>query len=85
MVKTLGKKEQTQIRVRNGIIVNSTVRLGLIEKVALSKEGDARGSPADLWGKDVTNQNSQYQSPKAGEYLLAQGTAKWPVWLKPSE
>ena len=46
----MGKKEQ--IRVRNVITVNSVVRFGLIEKATLNK-ADARGSLADLLGKDV--------------------------------
>lgn len=46
----MGKKEQ--IRVRNVIVANSVVRLGLTEKVTLNK-ADVRRSLAELLGKEV--------------------------------
>lgn len=46
----MGKKEQ--IRVRNAIVANSVVRLGLTDKATLNK-ADVRGSLADLLGKEV--------------------------------
>ena len=47
MVEYYRKKEQ--IRVRNAIIANSVVRLGLTEKETLNK-ADVRRSLADLLG-----------------------------------
>lgn len=46
----MGKKEQ--IRVRNVIVANTVVRLGLTEKVTLNK-ADVRRSLAELLGKEV--------------------------------
>lgn len=65
------RKREKQIRVKGGITVNRVARSGLTEKVTLNQEGGESVSPVDPWGEDgkdaVGIQNSQCQSPKAGD------------------
>lgn len=68
--------------------MKTVVRIGLLEKLTLNKEGGERVSPADLWEKDVKGavsiQNSQRKSPKAG-HVSSLKKVKWPVRRKPCE